>query len=96
VKFHPPVPDHEDRRDLSPFRYFGSKLVNFYNIAHIEELTQNGKRYIRIHFLVSDLAPGGLVFVDVSDDEGMKDYEQWVHEQGLCRECQRTDGADTN
>jgi hypothetical protein len=94
VKFHPPVPDHETRRELSSFRHFGSKLINFCNIAHIEELTRNGKPYIRVHFLAADSVDGQLVTLEIMDDEGMKDYEYWIHEQGLCRECQRPDGTD--
>jgi hypothetical protein len=96
MKFHPLVPDHEGRRELSSFRYFGSKLINFCNIAHIEELTRNGKPYVRIYFLAADRVEGEFVFVDISDDEGMKDYEYWIHEQGLCRQCQRTDGTDSD
>jgi hypothetical protein len=97
MKFHPLVPDHESSRELSSFRYFGSRLINFCNIAHIEELTRNGKPYIRIHFLAADsCAEGEFVFIDLSGDEEVKDYEYWIHEQGLCRECQRTDGTDSN
>lgn len=96
MKFHPLVPDHEVRKELSPFRYFGSTLVNIYNIALINEYTRNGKPYIVVHFLAPDLRDGQLLTIEITDDKGIRDYETWIHEQGLCRECQRSDGSDTD